>query len=1406
MRTLTCRRIAWVLLSRICTIIFPDFVLRYLIGLNSSAARQAWREKVTTCFLFIALVGLFLFWIEYISTLFCDTEDLVPQADVFKNDSKYAAINGRAVEWGKYDDSSQIAKEISQYNGLDVSPMFPTFLMLDRNGMDTYRNPHLQRCISGGTTDRSAEADKWLTYKLANDSGYEFNGNERTCPYPNNTSLSGAPCYSFSFDGLPFKGDVVYKMDDISNFTTLSSPETQGKAYVVLNGKVLDVTAYLETATDVVEVSAGVYSRAFALDRMFLPLEVTMLLFISLGEDISDYFASNVTSPDVYAQCLETLFFKGIVEDVAPSGCAKINPALWATMGVGLLYFLLKMHLAHLCRLRVMQRFLFSSTELSAALRNNNWPHTILLVPCYAEPSNIIKQTLESLARSHYDDSRKLLLFVCDGLTKGKQDSKEVHSCILELLGYSGTDDPASQPYISLGQNRKRVNYAKVYSGYYETGRNRVPYLVVVKVGAAREASLADCAPGNRGKRDSMVIVLGFLERCMNLASNRMTPLEYELFNQCYSVLGINPRNFKYMLVTDADTQIQGDVVQKMVSRLEKDRKMLAISGHARPANPEQNITTMLQIFPLYQTFYSGLAYEAFLGTVISINGGFVMYKLWTENVPDEQPKPTKMSRWQTFKRISSASTSQQTIRSHSKWPKVSDEINPSQDDSDIHSMTTGEESRLSLAPNAGIRPCCIHPTVLRGFAAPRPGTMHMQNVLLLGEEQYLGAVLLRSHPQHRLAFEPEAVGYVTLPTNIFALQALQSRNLRTTFHNQIEMHRIAWDVGIACWIISVTKLLDMIFSMPIIIYLYSVYIRFFMDTTHLAYEIIALSFAALVALHMIYFLVRRQFKYVMWFIFYGLLSVPLFAIWFPLVAVWCSDYARRWYDVWPTANGCRGRMHGVVDDDNGDDLHDDDCSEQKQLTDDELVPRMRLNEFDVLEAEKAYQRAMQEAVALDSNFTGFTGFVSGRASIHSTDSRRSGSFVDQTISTPPIAQLRNNGHHSVRAGKSKTSGFKPVASVVDMYGTVRRQRDPFEGSSPATSVRSGSLADPFASSLDNPFDDGYAVPKQGEGTLPLSTYTDEMHRTLRQHQHVGKHKPSHSQSSYFTYSSFNTTSHDEYPPYYPAGAPSAIIDNGGFVSNTSSSAPTRSRSYSAESTIPTDRCSINSTTSNTLSLASSNLSLDPEASLERSRYPSHYHTTIGGSVSNSKSPTVLEEEEGGEEGRRSAFHSKVGLKIPGHPAGLRGVGGYGNTVAAAGSAAPPSSSFSSRVRSTRRRRVPAEPSLHHRDTSDPSYRSTELSTLSRTVAAPMDSNNSGSNSNNSSHDNNNSDLQGPIEQEIRSYLESADLDSTTRAQVKQHLCSTFGDKIECDEILQEFINKSIEDITLQLLTRPSAP
>lgn len=62
--------------------------------------------------------------------------------------------------------------------------------------------------------------------------------------------------------------------------------------------------------------------------------------------------------------------------------------------------------------------------------------------------------------------------------------------------------------------------------------QQRVPIVLVAKVGNSQEAS--DSKPGNRGKRDSQIILMGFLQKA--IFDERMTTFEYELFNAMWRV------------------------------------------------------------------------------------------------------------------------------------------------------------------------------------------------------------------------------------------------------------------------------------------------------------------------------------------------------------------------------------------------------------------------------------------------------------------------------------------------------------------------------------------------------------------------------------------------------------------------------------------------------------------------------------------------------------------------------------------------------------------------------------------------------------------------------------------------------------------------------------------------------
>ncbi|OBZ85368.1 Chitin synthase 8 [Choanephora cucurbitarum] len=1133
--------------------------------------RNAWREKLALFLSYLIIGAVFCFWLEFITALFCELPATYEFDLVYANNSKLSSINGIVVDWEDYGNTTQMTEQVNKYPHLDLSPMFPSFMQLQRPADQTYyNNKVIDDCING--FNRSTQADNWLKHKLANDPGYKVENNRLvSCPYPTQRNKTGAPCfYSIiseqQFNRYSKKGAIKYDTASVyHNFSKLPHHGYEGQAYVILDGTVLDVTDYLDAVTNVIQISRGVYSRSFALDRMFLPLDLTLMFFVHMGEDITPYYYSDLDNPIAYRQCLNTLFFNGVIDlSLEDQGCAHINLALWITLGCFLLYFLVRMNLAHLSRLKWIQELVYKSRPSThsaeqsfrrtlSIISNNRFlpPYTLLFVPCFSESAETIRQTFDSLARTNYPDTRKVLCFVCDGLVKNKDDSKKTYECILNALGYSSTKDPELRSYISLGQGSRRMNYAKVYAGFYELGRNRVPFLLIVKVGTPQESLSTTRGPGNRGKRDSMLIILGFFERCMNLAYHRITPLEFELFNLCYNVLGIDPRQFKYMLVSDADIQVQDDAICRLVSRLEADPSCLAVSGHIRPANPEENVVTMLQILPIYMTFYSGLAYEACLGTVSTINGGFIMYRLWSETNQQKRTlhpiaQPSQASQesarplhFNTHQIEKMATKTSDEIPADDMQPVEGKDDDSSSDDNVTSTITTNttvtstfrsklsyrrrlhkkkkkaevqtnQSTTFSFALNSNIEPFCIRPTVLRGLAAPKPNTMHMENVLLQGEEQYISIVLLRSNPRARLAFEPEAIGYAVLPTNFFDLQALQVRNMRAMFHLQLEFQHVAKHLGFMYWIMSVTKLVDMIFSMPIIVYLYSIFIRYFMFKD-LAYAIIAGSFSILILLHMVYFVLRRQFKYVLWFIIYGLFAIPIFNVWFPLLSVWRSDYGNCWYDIWPTQfKGSRQRLHGILPDivarteeKNQEQVEEEDENEER-----DSVPRMRLVEFEALEAEKTAQREKEQAEILDAKFNGFQGYVSGAAlqqSGHTSKPSWSSSHRETPnlsfVSSPSMVQLRDR----IRPRGANHSQF-----TMDEDAYWHLHNTPAPASSSQSSPRN-----PFVHDLDD----------VSNSVVP---------------PHLRHHRQSHSQSSYFSRSSFNYDT-NMFAPSPSISGPSAI-------------------------------------------------------------------------------------------------------------------------------------------------------------------------------------------------------------------------------------------------------------------------
>ncbi|KAF8122111.1 chitin synthase-domain-containing protein [Boletus edulis] len=58
--------------------------------------------------------------------------------------------------------------------------------------------------------------------------------------------------------------------------------------------------------------------------------------------------------------------------------------------------------------------------------------------------------------------------------------------------------------------------------------------------------------PGNRGKRDSQILLMHYLNRVHFDAP--MSPLELEIYHQMRNVIGIHPAFYEYISTVDADT------------------------------------------------------------------------------------------------------------------------------------------------------------------------------------------------------------------------------------------------------------------------------------------------------------------------------------------------------------------------------------------------------------------------------------------------------------------------------------------------------------------------------------------------------------------------------------------------------------------------------------------------------------------------------------------------------------------------------------------------------------------------------------------------------------------------------------------------------------------------------------
>ncbi|KAI5359037.1 Putative cytochrome b5-like heme/steroid binding domain, myosin head, motor domain, chitin synthase [Septoria linicola] len=586
----------WVAMVWALTWWIPSFLLSSIGRMKRKDIRQAWREKVALVMLIALINATVVFYIIAFGKLLCPNRDKAwnrKEVSYHQGDADfYVSFRGGVYDLTKFyklqhsDSNIETTTEnMEPFGGADVT---------------SYIVPPLTVACPGLVTSTSIQlsSNTTLLYPQAEHvSGPQFQPDTTT-------KLNSINWYVDDF--LPrmkeyYKGQLVYKKS-----TVTSDGEKYSRKWVIIDKKIYDLTDYFYTLDR--QNNLASYS--------FFPDDVETLITNNPGGDITDDWNNNLnfSTRTNSMNCMNNMFYIGDVDFRQSAKCQVNN------------YILLGFTII-LCAV-ILIKFL-AALQLGSKKRPSQQDKFVICqVPAYTEGEDSLRKGLDSLTALAYDNKRKLICVICDGMIVGGGNDRPTPKIVLDILGVDPKIDPPALPFKSLGLGGEQLNYGKVYSGLYEYEGNVVPYIVVVKVG--KESEQQKSKPGNRGKRDSQILLMSFLNRVHHRSA--MNPLELEMFHQINNIIGVDPELYEYLFMVDADTKVKEDSLNRLVSACANDSKIAGICGETSLENEERSWWTMIQVYEYYISHHLAKAFESLFGSVTCLPGCFCMYRLRTSD------------------------------------------------------------------------------------------------------------------------------------------------------------------------------------------------------------------------------------------------------------------------------------------------------------------------------------------------------------------------------------------------------------------------------------------------------------------------------------------------------------------------------------------------------------------------------------------------------------------------------------------------------------------------------------------------------------------------------------------------------------------------------------------------------
>ncbi|KAI8587945.1 chitin synthase 6 [Geranomyces variabilis] len=575
----------WVCFTWAMTWWIPAIALRKWGRMKTLDVQMAWREKVALCCIILFLCALMIFFVQFFSILLCPNQAIFSTAEIAQH-STYGGSTSIFASWNGYVyniDSyvprhTDPADTILKVAGTDVSAWFPR--------VDPSTGARALACPSTTNMITFVPSTNTSCYAKPYTQGY--------CHQTTNLYNS----INVYHDTVNFP---IYRVGSLAfDKATIYAHGTATSSWILLNGRFYDITELMDPInTELYGIFASAYPTG--------PQMLTYLQYY-VGRDASLVY--NDLKPML--ACLDAQYFVGVVDDrISAAACYASEYILLGCTGVMVFILVIK--------------FLAALQLGSKRQPEHHDRFVIMQVPCYTENEDSLRKTFDSLSLLDYDDTRKLLFVVADGLVKGAGNDLSTPEIVLKILGVDpNCEKPIPRDYVAIAEGSKGHNRALVYSGLYRIQARAVPYIVVVKSGKADETGKL----GNRGKRDSQMILMKFLNKVHY--QTPMTPLDLEMYHHIKNIIGVHPYLYEYVLMVDADTEVVADSLNRLISCCIHDGKIMGICGETKIANEKQSWVTMMQVYEYYISHHMAKAFESLFGTVTCLPGCFTMYRVRT--------------------------------------------------------------------------------------------------------------------------------------------------------------------------------------------------------------------------------------------------------------------------------------------------------------------------------------------------------------------------------------------------------------------------------------------------------------------------------------------------------------------------------------------------------------------------------------------------------------------------------------------------------------------------------------------------------------------------------------------------------------------------------------------------------